>query len=701
MTRLRVQPSWHRQIIITLLVLLQTVHAITPTAVIDLYSNQEKIHSIYTSTAAFGVTLPFGKPNVPSAPIVLAPENNPYLCQPVQENLSSTDPKIILVKRGQCSFKQKAQNAQQLRAIHVIVYDTLATKYDSVENEIVYPTATIDYECNNGNAFIPALELYMDATAYDDQNNELLSGSDDNLCALYHDAENDDLFEKTCSSQRCVLTGNTDSTQNLVQACCAWDIYMVLGDDASITEDIDISSSFLTMEKGKELLDLLESQENITATVYLRYYPKVNASSVLICILGTFVTWLAAWINAKSYRDLSKKLENPSSNVQNETRQVTRPIAETQAQHSPQNENQDETLVLKPIHAVVFVIVSSATLLILFFTKLYAVVTVFYVIGGSVSMGTILINPLLSRIFKRSATLTKSIMQKDGWFSITLINIISFAIAVALGSIWLWIRFSKVNPETQTFYWTVQDLMGACMCIEFLKVVRLNNIKVATILLIAAFIYDIFFVFITPYLFGGESVMMTVATGGVTSEQDPYHCEKYPSDKGCNTVPLPMLFAIPRIGDYMGGLSMLGLGDIILPGLICCFCARLDTAKRLVVAFSRTDRNESSEKRKGRLFDGYLYKVIIAYAMGLILANLGVYLMKKGQPALMYIVPLTLAIVAINARVNEELKALWTGPEQLKEADTILEGLQRKPVRNESQPQQNDLEENIELRNVL
>ena len=87
--------------------------------------------------------------------------------------------------------------------------------------------------------------------------------------------------------------------------------------------------------------------------------------------------------------------------------------------------------------------------------------------------------------------------------------------------------------------------------------------------------------------------------------------------------------------------------------------------------------------------------------MGLILANLGVHLMKKGQPALMYIVPLTLAVVAINARVNEELKAFWTGPEQLKEADTILQGLQRNRARNESQPQQNESEENIELRNVL
>eukprot|EP00985_Skeletonema_marinoi_P001485 scaffold585_cov161-Skeletonema_marinoi.AAC.2 len=29
-----------------------------------------------------------------------------------------------------------------------------------------------------------------------------------------------------------------------------------------------------------------------------------------------------------------------------------------------------------------------------------------------------------------------------------------------------------------------------------------------------------------------------------------------------------MLFAIPRVGDYQGGASMLGLGDIVLPGLL-------------------------------------------------------------------------------------------------------------------------------------
>jgi len=43
-----------------------------------------------------------------------------------------------------------------------------------------------------------------------------------------------------------------------------------------------------------------------------------------------------------------------------------------------------------------------------------------------------------------------------------------------------------------------------------------------------------------------------------------------------------MLFAIPRVGDYQGGASMLGLGDIVLPGLLLSFASRFDEAKRLM-----------------------------------------------------------------------------------------------------------------------
>jgi hypothetical protein len=52
--------------------------------------------------------------------------------------------------------------------------------------------------------------------------------------------------------------------------------------------------------------------------------------------------------------------------------------------------------------------------------------------------------------------------------------------------------------QSNTFFWITQNVMGACMCIMFLSIIKLNSIRVASILLVVAFAYDIFFVFITP-----------------------------------------------------------------------------------------------------------------------------------------------------------------------------------------------------------
>jgi signal peptide peptidase-like protein 2B len=52
--------------------------------------------------------------------------------------------------------------------------------------------------------------------------------------------------------------------------------------------------------------------------------------------------------------------------------------------------------------------------------------------------------------------------------------------------------------------------LGICLMITALQVVRLPNIKVATVLLCCAFVYDIFWVFISPLIFH-ESVMIVVS----------------------------------------------------------------------------------------------------------------------------------------------------------------------------------------------
>jgi len=237
------------------------------------------------------------------------------------------------------------------------------------------------------------------------------------------------------------------------------------------------------------------------------------------------------------------------------------------------------------------------------------------------------------------------------------------------------------HPDSITFFWIVQDIMGAAVCITFLSVVKLNSIKVATILLIAAFFYDIFFVFITPYLTkGGKSIMIDVATSGGPPTGDPLMCEKYPDEKNCQGGDLlPMLLTIPRLFDFGGGSSLLGLGDIVLPGLLLSFAARYDEAKRLVGAHrggggGTTSGSRGSPQICSESKSGYFIPIVVAYAVGLFMANAAVYMMQMGQPALLYLVPCCLGTICFLGWKRGEIKDMWKTPKVIITCDELLGG---------------------------
>merc|ERR1712032_591357 len=77
------------------------------------------------------------------------------------------------------------------------------------------------------------------------------------------------------------------------------------------------------------------------------------------------------------------------------------------------------------------------------------------------------------------------------------------------------------------------------------------------------------------------------------------------------------------------------------------------------------------------LFGGqgyYFIPLMISYAFGLFMANLAVYLMDMGQPALLYIVPCTLGTMVCKGWKRSELISLWEGPKVLKHADNVCYG---------------------------
>jgi hypothetical protein len=126
--------------------------------------------------------------------------------------------------------------------------------------------------------------------------------------------------------------------------------------------------------------------------------------------------------------------------------------------------------------------------------------------------------------------------------------------------------------------------------------------------------------------------------------------------------------------------------------LLLSFAARLDAAKSLVSIVSggrqaagQCDEGKSCCSQSGGY---YFIPLVVAYAVGLFMANVAVYVMNMGQPALLYLVPCTLGTMSFLGWRRQELRQLWEGPRVLKTADQIVYG---RPAQQQQQQQSQSL----------
>jgi signal peptide peptidase-like protein 2B len=193
-----------------------------------------------------------------------------------------------------------------------------------------------------------------------------------------------------------------------------------------------------------------------------------------------------------------------------------------------------------------------------------------------------------------------------------------FVPAVTIALVW-------ATHRRTDWAWILQDLMGIALLLVMQHALRLPNIKVASLLLSLAFFYDIFWVFLSPFLFT-SSVMITVATGGSTGES------------------LPVLLRLPSLNDPLGSYAMLGLGDVALPGLFISYLLRFDYRMSL----------------RGRR--SYFLLASAGYFVGLLITDFVLIFTESGQPALLYLVPCTVGLVVLEAHRRDHLKLMWTSP---------------------------------------
>jgi signal peptide peptidase-like protein 2B len=212
-----------------------------------------------------------------------------------------------------------------------------------------------------------------------------------------------------------------------------------------------------------------------------------------------------------------------------------------------------EILEVTAAGAVGFVLFSSGMLVLLYFflnKAFFYVILVGFSLAGAQALGIMLL-PAARAVLPSLAC--RKVTLPFGWGHVTGTEVAVTPVALAVAVVWAVAR-------NASWSWVFQDLLGVAVMLLVLRTLRLPDLRVACILLPLCFCYDVFWVFLQPMLTGGgTSVMVEVAGGGDSHEF------------------LPMLLRVPRISGppiLKGAYSLLGFGDVILPGMLVALTRR-------------------------------------------------------------------------------------------------------------------------------
>ncbi|CAD5219438.1 unnamed protein product [Bursaphelenchus okinawaensis] len=202
-------------------------------------------------------------------------------------------------------------------------------------------------------------------------------------------------------------------------------------------------------------------------------------------------------------------------------------------------------------------------------------------------------------------------------------------------------------------HWITNNLLGIGFSVYGIENLHLASFKAGLFLLIGLFFYDIFWVF-------GTDVMTTVA----------------------KSIDAPILLQFPqdilRVGWFEASkYSMLGLGDIVVPGIFVA----------LLYRFDHYVGSKKTEKSKNRY---YFAAVIVGYMVGLLVTMGVMHHFKAAQPALLYLVPSCIIIPLILAVIRGEFSELWNyteehivNPEEAKEKEAAKKSQKKKDKKSE------------------
>lgn len=354
----------------------------------------------------------------------------------------------------------------------------------------------------------------------------------------------------------------------------------------------------------------------------------------------------------------------------------------------PPRPEEDTSVVITARMASFYCVFASCGLLLMYmFMESIVMFMVCYVIFVSSCVSAMLTTGwLVPHLSTRRVTFPASAQKAlCGFGKDVLVSKLIISVVCAL------IGISFFINRHEPWSWVLQDFLCLNLCIYVIRTFELPNAKVAAILLCALFVYDIFWVYISPFLVAlvkswddcstaadlatdpNNSVMVHVARGVPAADNKPPES-------------IPIVIRMPRWGGASGSgktESMLGLGDIIIPALSTSMLWRFDIAagRSWSAPLWLADPNlplavagdaGSSSRRSASLptlhpshfLSGYFVPSLIGYVLALCCAYFVVASWCLAQPALLYIVPLSLWTVLGLAYRRGDWKQLWNvGPD--------------------------------------
>ncbi|CAI0476224.1 unnamed protein product [Linum tenue] len=381
------------------------------------------------------------------------------------------------------------------------------------------------------------------------------------------------------------------------------ELYKMVCEPDETDLDIHIPAVMLPQDAGVTLEKMLLTNDSVSVQLYSPKRPIVDIAEVFLWLMavGTILcaSYWSAWSAREAATEQDKLLKDAAEGIPNQRSEL------------------NSVVDISTTTAVLFVVVASCFLVLLYKLMSYwfiELLVVLFCIGGVEGLQTCLV-ALLSRNrwFRRAG---------ESFIKVPILGAVSY-LTLAVSPLCITFAVVWAVYRNTPYAWIGQDILGIALILTVLQIVHVPNLKVGTVLLSCAFLYDIFWVFVSKKLFH-ESVMIVVARGDKSGEDG-----------------IPMLLKIPRLFDPWGGYSIIGFGDILLPGLLVAFAIRYDwLANKTLRA-------------------GYFLYAMLAYGLGLLITYIALNLMDgHGQPALLYIVPFTLGkTLGIREKTSQHKKA--------------------------------------------